>query len=243
MQKFLSRLRQGIEKYNLIEDGDKIIVGVSGGKDSIVLAVALKHLQRFFPKRFELLAVSLDMNGGKTDFSEIENYFKEINLDYKIIKTNIWEVVFNERKEKNPCSLCSKMRRGALANTAQELGYNKIALGHHADDLIETFFLSMFYEGRLSTFAPQTLLSRTNITQIRPMVLIEEKNISALFKKQKMPLVKAVCPVDKETKRAFVKEKINELKKEIPFIKERILGAITSPERYNLFKDCNIKKK
>lgn len=242
MQKFLSGLRQGIEKYNLIEDGDKIIVGVSGGKDSVALAVGLKNLQRFFPKKFELLAISLDMSGGKTDFGEIAKLFSSIGLEYKIIETNIWEVVFNERKEKNPCSLCSKMRRGALANVAIDFGCNKIALGHHADDLIETFFLSMFYEGRLSTFSPKTLLSRTNITQIRPMILIEEKNISSLCKRENLPLVKAVCPVDKETKRAFIKEKINDLKKEIPFIKERILGAITNPERYHLFSIDDEKK-
>lgn len=235
MQKILSTLRRAVDEYNLIEEGDKIAVGVSGGKDSVLLAAALKNLQLFYPKKFELVAVSLDMTGGKTDFSKIKEFFDSIGLEYKIVTTNIFEVVFDVRHEKNPCSLCSKMRRGVLASTVSEMGFNKIALGHHADDLIETFFLSMFFEGRLSTFSPKTYLSNTKITQIRPLILTEEKNISATCKKLNIPIVKNACPVDKTTKRQYIKQKIDDLKKEIPFAKERILGAIISPERYNLF--------
>lgn len=235
MQKILSTLRRAIDEYNLIEEGDKIAVGVSGGKDSVLLAAALKNLQLFYPKKFDLIAISLDMTGGKTDFSKLENYFKEIGLDYKIIQTNIFEVVFDIRKEKNPCSLCSKMRRGALATAVQNLGFNKLALGHHADDLIETFFLSMFFEGRLSTFAPKTYLSNTKITQIRPLILTEEKNIIATCKKLNIPVVKNACPADKHTQRQFIKNEIEKLKDKLTFVKERILGAIINSDRYNLF--------
>lgn len=235
MQKILSSLRRAVDEYNLIEEGDRIAVGVSGGKDSVLLALALKNLQLFYPKHFDLIAISLDMTGGKTDFSPLEKLFSENNIEYKIVKTNIFEVVFDIRHEKNPCSLCSKMRRGALASAIQELGCNKLALGHHADDLIETFFLSMYFEGRLSTFAPKTYLSNTKITQIRPLILTEEKNIIATCKKLNLPIVKNICPVDKTTKRQFIKGQLENLKKELPFVKERILGAIISPERYNLF--------
>jgi len=235
MQKILSTLRRAVDEYNLIDEGDKIIVGVSGGKDSVLLALALKNLQLFYPKHFDLIGVSLDMTGGKTDFSKLEKLFSGVGLEYRIIKTNIFEVVFDVRHEKNPCSLCSKMRRGALANIAQELGYNKLALGHHADDLIETFFLSMLFEGRLSTFSPKTYLSNTKITQIRPFILTEEKNISATCKKLNLPIVKNACPVDKTTQRQFIKAQLEQLKKSVPFAKERILGAITNPDRYNLF--------
>lgn len=235
MQKILSTLRRAVDEYNLIEEGDKIAVGVSGGKDSVLLAAALKNLQLFYPKKFDLVAVSLDMTGGNTNFTPIKEYFEKIGLEYKVINTNIFEIVFDIRKEKNPCSLCSKMRRGVLASEIQKLGCNKLALGHHADDVIETFFLSMFFEGRLSTFAPKTYLSNTKITQIRPLILTEEKNIIATCNKLNLPIVKNACPVDKITKRQFIKEWLNELKKSIPFVKERILGAIISPERYNLF--------
>lgn len=235
MQKILSTLRRAVDEYNLIEEGDKIAVGVSGGKDSVLLAAALKNLQLFYPKKFDLIAISLDMTGGKTDYSKLEKFFNEIGLEYKIIPTNIFEVVFDIRHEKNPCSLCSKMRRGALASEVQKLGFNKIALGHHADDLIETFFLSMYFEGRLSTFSPKTYLSNTKITQIRPLILTEEKNIVATCKKLNLPIVKNVCPADKKTQRQFIKNEIEKLKEKLPFAKERILGAITHPERYNLF--------
>ena len=244
MQKILALTRRAIEAYDMIEDGDKIAVGVSGGKDSLLLAVALKHLQRFYPKKFHLVAITLDLTNGQTDYSILQNYFSEIGLEYHIIKTNIFEIIFDERKEKNPCSLCAKMRRGVLSTSAANLGCNKVALGHHADDLIETFFLSLFYEGRLSTFAPVTELTRTNITQIRPFILMEEREITNAIKRLNIPVVKNACPVNHQTKREYFKGMLEDIKKDIPFAKERVLGAITSPERYNLFdKTTNYKDK
>ncbi len=244
MQKILALTRRAIEAYDMINNGDKIAVGVSGGKDSLLLAVALKHLQRFYPKKFDLVAITLDLTNGKTDYSPIKNYFDQIGLEYHIINTNIFEIIFDERKEKNPCSLCAKMRRGVLSTSASELGCNKVALGHHADDLIETFFLSLFYEGRLSTFAPVTELTRTNITQIRPFILMEEREVINGAKRLNLPVVKNACPVNHQTKREYFKELLEDIKKDIPFAKERVLGAITSPERYNLFdKTTNFKDK
>lgn len=235
LQQLLSPARRAIEQYNMIKEGDKIAVGLSGGKDSIALLYIMAGLKRFYPKNFELCAITIDMgfNYDKQEIASIQNLCDSLGVKWIIEKTDIAQILFEERKETNPCSLCSKMRRGALCTVSKKYGYNKIALGHHADDLIETYFLSMFYEGRLSTFAPVTYMSRTEMSVIRPMIFIEEKDILS-FSKDK-PVLHNPCPADKTTQREYIKNLLNDIKKDIPFVKKRIHGAITSPDRYNLF--------
>lgn len=235
MQKILSHVRRACIDYNLIEEGDKIAVGLSGGKDSLVLLKALSLYRIFSPQKFTLEAISVDLFNGQTDYSPLQKFCEEIDVRLTIIPSNIYDVLFEERKEKNPCSLCSKLRRGALNEKALELGCNKVALGHHADDLIETFFLSMFYEGRLSSFHPISYMDRTGLTVIRPLIYVEEKNIVGVVKKENMPVMFNCCPANKHTQREYVKQLLNSIKKDIPFVKERIHGALIHPERYNLF--------
>lgn len=235
LQQLLSPARRAIEQYDMIKEGDKIAVGLSGGKDSIALLCIMAGLKRFYPKHFDLCAITIDMgfDYNEKEKQEIKELCDSLGVEWIIEKTDIAQILFEERKESNPCSLCSKMRRGALCTVSQKYGYNKIALGHHANDLIETFFLSMFYEGRLSTFAPVTYMSRTDMWVIRPMILLEEKDIIS-FTKDK-PILHNPCPADKTTQREYIKNLLNEIKKDIPFAKKRIHGAITSPDRYNLF--------
>lgn len=234
-RQMLSYLRKGITEYNLIEDGDKIAVGVSGGKDSVTLLKLLKEYSRFSPEKFSLVAISVDLafGGVPSDFSGIAEFCKNEEIPYEIVKTQIGEIVFDVRHEKSPCALCAKMRKGALYSKAQEMGCNKVALGHHADDLIETMLLSLFYEGRLSTFSPKSFLDRTGLTMIRPMILIREKDITSYSKT--LPVYKSRCPADKHTKREYVKTVLKDIGKEVPNVREMLFTAITHPERYNLF--------
>ena len=238
LQTLLSPARKAIEDYKMIDEGDKIAVGLSGGKDSITLLYILAGLKRFYPKAFELVAITIDLGleYNPSEIQALKDMCAELGVEYHIIKTDIYQILFEERKEKNPCSLCSKMRRGALSNKAIELGCNKLALGHHADDLIETLFLSLFYEGRISTFEPITYLSRSNLTVIRPMIYIEEKNIRA-FAKDK-PILFNPCPADKHTQRQYIKNLLEDIKKDIPIAKNRIHSAIIHPERNHLFDDA-----
>lgn len=236
LQNILSYLRKAVNDYGMINDGDKIAVGLSGGKDSLTLLAALKSYQKFSPQKFELAAIYIDLGFKDIDAAEIDAikaYCEGLNVKLHIIPTDIASVVFDERKEKNPCSLCSKMRRGALCDNAKKLGYNKIALGHHADDLSETFLLSLLYEGRLSTFQPVTYMDRTQITVIRPLLLLKEKDIRSFAKN--LPVLHNPCPVNKHTQREYVKNLIADIQKDVPFVKERLHSAIISPERYNLF--------
>jgi len=233
MQKVLSFLRRACDEYNLIEDGDKIAVGISGGKDSLVLLKAMAIFSRFSPKKFKLVAITIDMHAGKSDFSEISKLCNELGVEYHIVPSDIYEIIFEIRKESNPCSLCAKLRRGMLNTKAIELGCNKLALGHSADDVIHTFLLSLFYEGRLSTFLPKLYMDRTGMTVIRPLILTDEKHIISAAKT--LPVKKSSCPVDKHTKREYVKDIIKSIQKETPFVKDRIFTALIHPERYNLF--------
>lgn len=233
MQKVLSHLRRAVEEYNLIEDGDRIAVGVSGGKDSLVLLKALANYAIFSPQKFTIIAITIDMFAGKSDFGEVKKLCEDIGVEYHIVPSDIYQIVFEERKESNHCSLCAKLRRGMLNTKAIELGCNKLALGHSADDVVHTFLLSLFYEGRLSTFLPKLYMDRTGMTVIRPLILTDEKYIKSVAKK--LPVQKSLCPVDKLTKREYTKDVIKEIQKEIPFVKDRIFSAITHPERYNLF--------
>lgn len=237
IQKLLSSVRRAVTDYKMINDGDKIAVGLSGGKDSLLLATLLKAYQRFSPERFELGAITIDLGFDDVDFQPMVEYCKKLEIPYHIEPTKIADIIFNDRKEKNPCSLCSKMRRGALNTKLIELGYNKLALGHHADDLIETFFLSMFYEGRLSTFAPVSFMDRTGVTMIRPLIYTEEKDISGEAKNY--PVTHNPCPANKHTQRQYVKDLLDSISKDIPFAKKRIHSAIVSPDRYNLFDKYN----
>lgn len=235
MQKILGKVRKCCEKFNLIDDNDKIAVGVSGGKDSLILLTALANLRIFYPKKFEVVAISIDLFNGKTDYTKLKEYCKKINVELYIVNSQINNVVFETRKESNPCSLCAKLRRGMLNSKAHELGCTKVALGHHKDDLIHTFLLSMFFEGRLSTFMPSSYLTKVNLNVIRPLILVEEKEIIAVAKKLDLPIIKNDCPANHKTEREHVKEILDYIKKEIPISKDRMFMAIISPERYNLF--------
>ncbi len=237
-QQLLSPFRRAIETYEMITENDKIAIGLSGGKDSVTLVTLFSALKRFYPKNFEMVAVLIDMGLEYKEEEKLalKNYLDELNVPFHIEKTDIAKILFEDRKEKNPCSLCSKMRRGALNTVATKLGCNKLALGHNADDLVETFFLSMFYEGRLSTFEPVTFLDKTKITVIRPMIFIEEKDISAFCKNK--PILFNPCPMDKHTQREYVKKLIKSIKEEIPFAKSRALSAIYNPDRNHLFDDA-----
>ena len=234
-QQMLSLMRKGITKYQLIRDGDKIAVGVSGGKDSVTLLKLLAEYRRFSPERFSLVAITIDLNfkNNPTDFSPIKSLCDELGVEYHVEKTDIGEIVFDVRKEKNPCALCSKMRKGALNTIAKNLGCNKIALGHHADDLIDTLLLSLFYEGRLSTFAPKSYLDKMDLTLIRPLIMVKEIDVTSYAKT--LPVVKSCCPANKFTKREYVKDTVKEIAKEIPNVRDMMFTALIHPERYNLF--------
>ena len=232
MQKVLSTMRKAIEKYKLIENGDKIAVGVSGGKDSLVLLKALKDFQKFGLFDFEIVAVNIDIYSGNADYSGIKKFCDDLDVELYIEKTDIQDIVFNVRKEKNPCSLCAKMRRGALNSVCNKLGCNKLALAHHMQDVVTTFFMSLFYEGRLSTMLPKSYMSNTKITLIRPLYLTHEHKIINASKN--MPILKSKCPADQDSKRKDIKELVARLENEIPDSKKRIEHAILSPESYNL---------
>ncbi len=238
MQKLLSTMRRAIGDYNMIKDGDHIAVGVSGGKDSLTLLTALKAYQRFSPESFELSAITVDLGFKGTDQNEVKaliDYTEKLGVPYYIVPTDIGEILFDVRKESNPCSLCSKMRRGALNNKAKEIGANKIALGHHADDVIQTIFLSLFYEGRFSSFAPTAYMDRSGIELIRPFIYVWEKDLKSVVAKLDLPVLNNVCPANKHTQREYINLLIKDIQKDVPFVKERMLGAIQHPERANLW--------
>ena len=225
MQKLMGLVRRCVDDYDMIKAGDKIAVGVSGGKDSVVLLRLLAGLREYFDKPFELAAITIDMGLGM-DYSEIGRLCEELNVPYHIVKTEIAPIIFDHRKEKNPCSMCAKMRRGALNQAILDLGYHKLALGHHYDDAVETFMMSLIYEGRISCFQPVTDLDRTGIIQIRPMLYIHEKTVDNFAKRMELPIIENRCPVDKTTKREEIKQLIFELSKTYPDLKERIFGAM-----------------
>lgn len=230
MQKLMGLVRRCVEDYHMIEEEDRIAVGVSGGKDSLVLLVLLAGLRKYYTKPFQLEAITIDM-GLDMDYSGIEALCKELAVPYTIVKTQIAPIIFDYRQEKNPCSMCSKMRRGALNQAILDKGFNKLALGHHYDDAVETFLMSLIYEGRISCFQPVTNLDRTGIIQIRPMLYIHEKTVDHFAQQQELPVLKNRCPVDKHTKREEIKELIFDLVKTYPDLKERIFGAM---QRYPL---------
>lgn len=225
MNKILSYVRRCVEDYDMIQPGDKVAVGVSGGKDSLVLLAALARLREFYPKPFTVEAITLDMGTGM-DFAPVAEYCKRIDVPYTCIPTEIAHVIFDVRKEKNPCSMCAKMRRGALHTALLERDIHKIALGHHFDDAVETFFLSLFYEGRLSCFQPVTWLDRTGISQIRPLLYCGEGHIRHVAQREGLPVVHNPCPANGFTKRQEVKELVKELGERYPNLKSRVFGAM-----------------
>ena len=225
MQKMMGLLRRCVEVYDMIADGDKIAVGVSGGKDSLVLLKLMAALRQYHNKKFELEAITIDMGLGM-DFSGIEKMCEELEVPYTVVKTEIGPIIFDYRKEKNPCSMCAKMRRGALNQALKDRGCNKLALGHHYDDAVETFVMSLIYEGRISCFQPVTDLDRTGIIQIRPMLYIHEKTVDNFAVRRELPIIENRCPVDKYTKREEIKQLVYDLSKTYPDLKERIFGAM-----------------
>lgn len=226
IQRLLSHVRRAVDTYDMIQEGDKIAVGVSGGKDSLALLTALSQLRSFYPQKFEIMGITIDMGFENTDFSPIENFCRQQGIVYKQVKTKIAEIIFDVRKESNPCSLCARMRRGVLHDTVVECGFNKLALGHHYDDVVETFMLNLFYEGRLGAFSPVTYLSRKGIFMIRPLVFASEKEISAFWKKNDLPVVKSNCPADGKTKREEMKQLLSDLDYKSRGIRTRIFGAL-----------------
>ena len=235
MQQLLSPLRRAVEDFGMISEGDRIAVGLSGGKDSTALVAALAAFSRFSPNPFELCAVTIDAGAG-ADYTPLTAFCESLGVKHIIEKTDIYEIVFNVRKESNPCSLCAKMRRGALASVMGREGCNKLALGHHADDVAETLVMSMIYEGRLNTFKPVSYMSRTGVTVIRPFVYADEKDIAALVKEQGMPVVKNPCPADSDSRRCYIKQLLRTLDRENGFIASgNIKRAIFHPERNSLW--------
>lgn len=226
LQRLYSFTRRAIDQYGMINDNDKIAIGISGGKDSLTLLYALSGLRRFYPKKFNLEAITVDLGFGIQDFDKIDKLCSELDVSLHIVHTDINQIVFKDRKESNPCSLCAKMRKGALNEQALKLGCNKIAYAHHKDDIIETMLLSLIYEGRFHSFSPVTYLDRTGLTVIRPLILTDEADIIGFQHKYNLPVAKNPCPADGHTKREYVKRLLKQLNNENPGVKQRMFRAI-----------------
>ena len=206
LQQLLSYVRRGVDDYDMIQDGDKIAVGISGGKDSLCLLYALKGLQRFYPKKFQLVAVSVSLGFKDMDLSPVQKLCEELDVPYHIVPSEIANIIFDVRREENPCSLCAKMRKGALNEYVKSIGCNKVAYGHHKDDIVETLLMSLIYEGRFHTFSPVTYLDRMDLYVIRPMLYVTEADVIGFKNKMNLPVVKNPCPADGFTKREYVKK-------------------------------------
>ena len=226
LQQLLSHTRKAVDEYQMIQEGDHIAVGISGGKDSLTLLYALHGLKRFYPNHFELSAITVDLGYEQCDFTPIKELCREMEIPYRIVKTDIAQILFEERKEKNPCSLCAKMRKGALNQAVKDIGCNKIAYAHHKDDIIETMILSLFFEGRFYSFSPKTYLDRMDLTVIRPIMFVDEADVIGFKNKYNLPVVKSACPVDGYTKRQYAKDLLADLNRQYPGIKQRMFTAI-----------------
>ena len=231
MQHMLSLFRSCVDDYQMIDAGDRIAVGVSGGKDSLTLLVLLAELRKFYPRPFSIEAFSVDLGLGGMDFGPVAGLCEALGVPFHRIETQIGPVLFEHRKEKNPCSLCAKMRRGALGQAVTAAGIRKVALGHHRDDAVETLMMSLIFEGRISCFEPVTWLDRSGVTQIRPMLYLPEKTVAHFAERMQLPVVHNTCPADKHTKREEIKELIYELQGRYPGLKDKLFGAI---QRYPL---------
>lgn len=225
-KKLLSLTRHAIDEFHLISEGDKICVGVSGGKDSMSLLTILSKLRNFYPNKFEIEAVLVSLGFDNFDSTPVNDYCKSLDINFTLVKTKIANIVFDERKENNPCSLCANMRRGAVNNAAIKLGCNTVALAHHKDDVIETGILSLFYEGRFHSFSPDTWLDRKQLHVIRPFIYVDEKQIKEYVNLSSIPVVENTCPMDKASQRKQVKDLIMHLGKENAHIRSNVFGAI-----------------
>lgn len=226
LQKLLSYTRKAVDEYGMISEGDRIAIGISGGKDSLTLLYALHGLKRFYPNHFELCAVTVDLGYSKCDFSPVTALAGKLDVPYKIIRTDIAHILFEERKESNPCSLCAKMRKGALNQAVKEMGCNKVAYAHHKDDIIETMLLSLLFEGRFYSFSPKSYLDRMDLTVIRPMMFVDEAEVIGFKNKYELPVVTSRCPIDGYTKRQYAKELVRDLNLAHPGAKQRMFTAI-----------------
>lgn len=226
LQKLLSYTRQAVDEYQMIEEGDKIAIGISGGKDSLTLLYALSHLQKFYPKRFELLALTVDLGYPGFDVTKIQTLCKSLQIEYHIISTKIGEMVTSDHLEGSACSLCARLRKGALNDAAKALGCNKVAYGHHMDDVIETMMLALIYEGRFCSFWPVTHLEKSDLTVIRPMIYVPEADVKGFEKNYALPIAKNPCPIEGSTKRTYIKSLIKQLNEENPGVRKRLFHAI-----------------
>lgn len=226
LQQVLSYVRRAADDYNMIEEGDKIAIGISGGKDSLTLLYALHGLKRFYPKHFDIHAVTVDLGFQNLNLDKIKELCRELNVEYTIVQTDIAQIIFQDRKEENPCSLCAKMRKGALNQAIKEAGCQKVAYAHHKDDVVETMLMSLIFEGRFHTFAPVTYLDRMQLTVIRPLMYMNEADVIGFVHKYDVPVVKSPCPADGYTKREYVKQLLRKLNQENPGVKERMFTAI-----------------
>ena len=228
LQKLFSLTRQAIDDYQMIEEGDRIAIGISGGKDSLTLLCAMQGLQKFYPKRFELEAVTVDLGYPGFDLEHIRQLCQKLQVPYNVIPTQIGKIVFEERQESNPCALCAKLRKGAFNDRIKELGCNKVAYAHHKDDMVETMLLSLMYEGRFHSFLPKTYLDRMDLTVIRPLIYVSESEVIGFRNKYHLPVAKSPCPADGYTKRQYVKDLLRKLNQENPGVKDRMFSAIVN---------------
>ena len=228
LQKLFSLTRQAIDDYQMIEEGDRIAIGISGGKDSLTLLYALQGLQKFYPKHFELEAVRVDLGYPDFNLEPIRQLCQKLQVPYTIIPTQIGKIVFEERQESNPCALCAKLRKGAFNDRIKELGCNKVAYAHHKDDMVETMLLSLMYEGRFHSFLPKTYLDRMDLTVIRPLIYVSESEVIGFRNKYHLPVAKSPCPADGYTKRQYVKDLLRKLNQENPGVKNRMFSAIVN---------------
>lgn len=225
-QEVLGQMRKAIDDFNMIEEGDKIAVGLSGGKDSLTLLHCLYYLKKFYKKKFDIMAITIHPGSDTFKTDELEKLCKDLGIEYLVYMSNIAEVVFEIRKEKSPCSLCANMRRGMLNSLAVEHGCTKIALGHHKDDVMETFLMSLFLNGKVHTFAPVTYLTRSNVKTIRPLIYVDERDIRGIAKEKGYPVMGKCCPADGFTKRDYMTDLLKELNKDIPRVRSHVFGAI-----------------
>ena len=228
LQKLFSLTRQAIDNYQMIEEGDRIAIGISGGKDSLTLLYAMQGLQKFYPKRFELEAVTVDLGYPGFDLEPIRQLCQKLQVPYNVIPTQIGKIVFEERQESNPCALCAKLRKGAFNDRIKELGCNKVAYAHHKDDMVETMLLSLMYEGRFHSFLPKTYLDRMDLTVIRPLIYVSESEVIGFRNKYHLPVAKSPCPADRYTKRQYEKDLLRKLNQENPGVKDRMFSAIVN---------------
>ncbi len=230
LQRILSYMRRAVDDYGMIAPGDRIAVGVSGGKDSLALLAGMAGLRRFYPGGFSVVAITIDMGFEGSDFSKIADFCASLDVEYRVIKTEIADIIFKARQEKNPCSLCARMRRGSLHEAAKASGCNKLALGHHNDDVVETFMLNLFFEGRIGCFSPVTYLSRADLTMIRPLIYAKEKDIAYFARKASLPVTESLCPEDKHTEREHMKELLKDWDRHYKGLHHRLFGAICKGE-------------